>query len=134
MIAFYKFTGWVNTREELFKLKGNVGIRTKEHELAMNNFKMEIKKGFVTTRTLKFPTNLSVRPGEILTFFKMVFNPFMKRAMQYGGGNSVTQETPFVPHFYILGVSVWKIRALFLFFVKTYKILVKIIVGGKLLS
>lgn len=45
MIAFYKFTGWVNTREELFKLKGNVGIRTKEYELAMNNFKMEIKMG-----------------------------------------------------------------------------------------
>lgn len=116
MIAFYKFTGWVNTREELFKLKGNVGIRTKEYELAMNNFKMEIKNGFVTTRTLKFSTNLSVRFGEIITCFKIVFNLFMKRAMQYGGGNSVAQETPFVPHFYILGVSVWKRRALFFFF------------------
>lgn len=67
MIAFYKFTGRVNTREELFKLKGNVGIRTKEYELAMNNFKMEIKGRFATTRTLKFSTDLSVWLGAIIT-------------------------------------------------------------------
>lgn len=46
VIAFYKFTGRANTREELFKLKGNVGIRTKEYELATDNFKMKIKGRF----------------------------------------------------------------------------------------
>lgn len=102
VIAFYKFTARVNTREELFKLKGNVGVRTKECKLPMNNFKMEIKGRFVTTRTLKFSTDLSVWLGVIIICFKMVFNVFMKRAMQYGGGNSVTQETSIVPHFYTL--------------------------------
>lgn len=86
MIAFYKFTGRVNTREELFKLKGTVGIRTKGYELAMNNFKMEIKGRFVTTRTLKFSSNLPVWLGEIMSCFKMMFNTFMKRSMQCGGG------------------------------------------------
>lgn len=101
MIAFYKFTGRVNTREELFKPKGNVGMRTKGYALVMNNFKMEIKGRFVTMRTLKFSTNLPVWLGEIITCFKMVFNAFMKRAVQYGGGNShLSQETSFVPHFY----------------------------------
>lgn len=113
VIAFYKFTGRVNTREELFKLKGNVGVRTKEYELAKNNFKMEIKGRFVTTRTLKLSTNLSVWLGEIITCFKMVFNIFIKRATQYRGGNSVTQKTYFVPYCYTLGVSVWKNRGVF---------------------
>lgn len=100
VIAFYKFMVRVNTREELFKLKGNVGTRTNEYELAMNKFKMEIRGRFITSRTLKFSINLLVGLGEIPTRFKMVFDIFMKRAMQYGKGTSVTQEIPYVSHFY----------------------------------
>lgn len=87
VIAFYKFMGRVNTREELFKLKGNVGTRTNGYELAMN--KMEIRGRFVTKRTLKFSNNLSIWLGKILTYFEIAFNKFMKRDMQYGEGTSV---------------------------------------------
>lgn len=89
--------GRVNTREELFKLKGNVGMRTNGNELAVNKFKMEIRRRFITTRTLKFSNNLPIWLGEILTCFEMVFDTFMKRAVQYGAGTSVTQETSYVP-------------------------------------
>lgn len=99
MIAFYKFMERVNTREELFKLKGNVGTRTNGNELAMNKFKMEIRRRFISIRTLKFSNHLPIWLGEILTCFKMVFDTFVKRAMQYGGGISVTQEISYVPHF-----------------------------------
>lgn len=93
--------GRVNTREELFKLKDNVGTRTNGNEQAVNKFKMEIRRRFVTTRTLKFSNSLPIWLGEILTCFKMVFDTFMKIAMQYGGGTSVIQEISHVPHFYV---------------------------------
>lgn len=65
MIAFYKFMGRVSRRQELFKLKGNVGMRTNGYELSMNKFKMEIRGRFVITRTLKFSNNLPIWLGEI---------------------------------------------------------------------
>lgn len=36
--------------EELFKVKDNVGIRTNECNLAMNKFRLNIRKWFLTIR------------------------------------------------------------------------------------
>lgn len=36
--------------EELFKVKDNVGIRTNEYNLAMNKFRLKIRKWFLTIR------------------------------------------------------------------------------------
>lgn len=64
MIAFCKFLGRANTREELFKLKGNVGTSTNGYELAMNKFKTEIKKrvhSHENNEVLKQPLHLASR-------------------------------------------------------------------------
>lgn len=69
--------GRANTREELFKLKGNVGTRTNEYELSMNKFKMEIRKRFISMRKLKFWNKLPIWLGETLTHFKVAFDTFI---------------------------------------------------------
>jgi len=69
VIAFYKFMGKVNTKEELFKVKDDVGTRANGCELAMNKFKMEIKGRFVTTRTQKFSNNLPDLPRRNTNLF-----------------------------------------------------------------
>jgi len=46
--------------EELFKVKDNVGIRTNECNLAMNKFRLKIRKWFLTIREVSsqlFNTN-----------------------------------------------------------------------------
>lgn len=92
MIAFYKFMGRVNRREELFKPKGNVGTRTNANELAANIFRMEIRSRFISMGALKVSDKLLTCLGEILTCFKVVFDTFMKRAGQYVGATSVSWE------------------------------------------
>jgi len=52
-------------------------------------------------RTMKSWKNPSIWLAEALTYFKMAFDTFMKRTMQYGEGTSVIQEILFVPHLYV---------------------------------
>lgn len=53
----------VNTRdgEELFKLKDNIGTGTNGCKLAMNKFKLRIKRKFLIVRAVRFCNSFSIK-------------------------------------------------------------------------
>lgn len=55
MSILYKYIVWSYTMEgeELFKVKGNVSIRTNAHKLAANKFKLESRRRFLTIREVR---------------------------------------------------------------------------------
>lgn len=58
-----KFLREVNTREgaELFKPKDNIGTRTNGCKLAMNKFKLGIKRRFLIVTAVRFCSGFSIR-------------------------------------------------------------------------
>lgn len=57
----------------------NAGTRTNEYKLAMNTFRLEIKRGFLSTTAIKVWNSLPMGTAEQSpTAFKIELNTFLK--------------------------------------------------------